>query len=86
MATVGGHKFYLYRRRRTRAAAMATAQTGAIVMTNGRIVSLAEFELRSNASNTATVPYARRRNATASAATSFQFIAKGMVDRASVFS
>jgi hypothetical protein len=65
---------------------MATAQTGAIVMTNGRIVSLAELELRSKASNTATLPYARRRNAMASAATSFQLMAKGMVDRAPVFS
>jgi hypothetical protein len=86
MATVGGYKFYLYRCRRTRVAAIATAQTGAIVMTNGRMVSLAEFELRSKASNTATVPNSRRSKATASAAISLQFIAQGMVVGAPVFS
>ena len=38
---------------------MQITQTGAIVMTNGRIVSLAELETRSNARKTATVPYSR---------------------------
>jgi len=38
------------------AAAAATAQTGAIVITNGRMVSLAECESRSNAMKTMTVP------------------------------
>src|SRR5256714_9045379 len=48
---------YFSGRRKTAAApAMATAQTGAIVITNGRIVSLAECESRSNAANTITVP------------------------------
>ena len=42
--------------RRTRAAATATIQTGAIVMTNGRMVSLFECDTRSKASKTATVP------------------------------
>ena len=86
MATVGGYKFYLYRCSRTLAAAIATAQTGAIVITNGRIVSLAELEIRSKASNTATVPKSRSSEPAASAAISFQFIAQGMVDRAPVFS
>src|SRR2546428_387959 len=36
---------------------MASAQTGAIVMTNGRMVSLAEGEFWSKARNTRTVPY-----------------------------
>jgi hypothetical protein len=35
---------------------MATIQTGAMVMTKGRIVSLPEWDTRSKASNTATVP------------------------------
>jgi hypothetical protein len=35
-------------RNKTIATAMATAQSGAIVITNGRIVSLAECEVRSN--------------------------------------
>ena len=39
---------------------MATAQTGAIVIMNGRIVSLLECELRSNAMKTMTVPSRRR--------------------------
>ena len=38
------------------AAAAATAQTGAIVMMNGRIVSLFEWETRSIARKTMTVP------------------------------
>ena len=38
------------------AAATATAQTGAMVMTKGRIVSLFECETRSNARKTMTVP------------------------------
>src|SRR5438132_8613601 len=42
---------------------MATAQTGAMVITNGRIVSLAECELRSKASKTRTVPNSSTTNA-----------------------
>ena len=38
------------------AAAIATIQTGAIVMMKGRMVSLFECETRSKASKTATVP------------------------------
>ena len=37
-------------------AAIATAQTGVIVMRNERMVSLAECEFRSNAMKTRTVP------------------------------
>ena len=44
---------------------MVSAQTGPIVITKGRMVSLAELELRSNAWNTRTVP--KRRTASASA-------------------
>ena len=40
------------------AAQIAIAHTGAIVITNGRIVSLAEWESRSNAWKTRTVPHA----------------------------
>ena len=47
---------------------MATAQTGAIVMMNGRMVSLAECESRSKAMNTATVPKIREANPNASQA------------------
>jgi len=43
-------------RSRTIAAATATIQTGAMVMTNGRSVSLAECDCRSNARKTKTVP------------------------------
>ena len=43
---------------------MATAQTGAIVIKNGLIVSLAECELRSNAMKTMTVPIMRRAKPT----------------------
>jgi hypothetical protein len=43
-------------RRSTAAAAIARPQTGPIVMMKGLMVSLAEFELRSKASNTATEP------------------------------
>ena len=39
-----------------RAARIAMIQTGAIVITKGRIVSLFECETLSNASKTATVP------------------------------
>jgi len=39
---------------------MATAQTGAMVIAKGRIVSLAEFESRSNAMKTMTVPAVSR--------------------------
>ena len=38
------------------AAATASAQTGAMVMMKGRIVSLPECETRSNARKTMTVP------------------------------
>ena len=40
----------------TVAAQMDSAQTGPIVITKGRMVSLAELELRSNASKTRTDP------------------------------
>src|SRR2546421_310450 len=40
----GGDKFYLWRRRSDTLAQIATAQTGAIVITNGRMVSLTEWE------------------------------------------
>jgi len=46
---------------------MATAHTGAIVITNGRIVSLLECELRSNAMKTMTVPSMRRTKPTINA-------------------
>jgi len=46
------------------ALAIATAQTGAIVIRNGRIVSLLECELRSNAMKTMTVPIIRRTKPT----------------------
>jgi hypothetical protein len=49
------------------AAATATAQTGAMVMTKGRIVSLFECETRSNARKTMSVPYSRRMNANTTA-------------------
>ena len=48
----------------TVAAQMASAQTGPIVITKGRMVSLTEWELRSKASNTRTVPYRRTASAT----------------------
>ena len=47
---------------------MAIAQTGAIVMTKGRMVSLTECESRSKAMNTATVPYSREAKPSASQA------------------
>ncbi len=53
---VGARQGIRGRRRRTTAAAIATAQTGIIVMRKGRIVSLAECESRSNAMKTRTVP------------------------------
>ena len=65
---------------------MATAHTGPIVMMNGRIVSLAELELRSKASKTATVPYSKKMSATASQPAVFRFMARGMVDRGRVLS
>jgi len=43
---------------------MATAHTGAMVITNGLIVSLAECESRSNAMKTMTVPRIRRAKPT----------------------
>jgi len=51
---VGG--YFALGRSRTMAPAIATIQTGAIVMTNGRSVSLAECDCRSNARKTNTVP------------------------------
>ena len=44
---------------------IASAQTGPIVMMKGRIVSLAEFELRSKAWKTSTLPKTRTANAAA---------------------
>lgn len=67
-------------RSRTLAAAIATAHTGAMVITKGLIVSLAELELRSNASKTMTVPATRSRNATASHATVERFTLTGTRD------
>lgn len=65
---------------------MARTQTGPMVRTNGRMVSLAELDVRSNASNTATVPYSSSASPTASNAYSLQFTVNGMVDLGSVFS
>src|SRR5258708_34303705 len=42
---------------------IVSAQTGPMVMTKGRIVSLAELELRSKAWNTSTVPSSRTASA-----------------------
>jgi hypothetical protein len=56
-------------RSKTNAAATATAQSGATVMTNGRIVSLAEWEFRSNNWKTSTLPKMSAANATATPAT-----------------
>ena len=71
------------------AAATATAQTGAIVITNGRIVSLAECESRSNTMKTITVPIISRAKPTIKAGHLSDFILVGsgrlrrhdMVDR-----
>src|SRR5260370_20435193 len=52
-----GHKFYLWRSRMSVTADQtASTQTGPIVMTNGRIVSLAEWEARSKAEKTGRLP------------------------------
>ncbi len=51
-----GHKFYLWRRRSETPDQIASAHTGPIVMMVGRIVSLAELELRSKARKTSTLP------------------------------
>ena len=59
---------------------MASAQTGPIVMMNGRIVSLAECESRSKAMNTRTVPYMSTANAIPTAPRALRFISNGMVD------
>src|SRR4029077_14884621 len=56
--------YSLFLRSRTLAAAVASPQTGAIVMMNGLIVSLPECDTRSKAPKTATVPEMRKRNAT----------------------
>jgi len=56
---------------------MATAQTGAMVITNGLIVSLAECELRSNAMKTMTVPIMRRTKPTIKAGHLSDFIVAG---------
>jgi hypothetical protein len=48
-------------------AAIATAQTGVIVMRNGRMESLAEWEFRSNAMKTMTVPMISKTKPAASA-------------------
>jgi hypothetical protein len=64
--TLAVNSIYGFRlRSKTIEAAMARAHTGPMVMTKGLIVSLAEFELRSKASNTITVPYRRTASATA---------------------
>ena len=55
-------------------------------MMKGRIVSLAELELRSKASKTATVPYSRTISATATKPSDFMFMATGMVIGARVLS
>jgi len=55
------------RRSRTIAAAIATAQTGAMVMTKGRRVSLFEWETRSKARKTITVPTMRSPKPTSNA-------------------
>src|SRR5260370_1355038 len=47
----------------TGTAHIVSAQTGPMVMTKGRIVSLAELELRSKAWNTSTVPSSRTASA-----------------------
>jgi hypothetical protein len=56
---------------------MATAQTGAIVITNGRIVSLFECEFRSNAMKTITEPIMRRAKPTIKAGHLSDFIVAG---------
>jgi hypothetical protein len=56
---------------------MATAQTGAMVITNGRIVSLAECESRSNAMKTMTVPVISRAKATIKAGHFSDFMRRG---------
>jgi hypothetical protein len=48
-------------------AAIATAQTGVIVIKKGRIVSLAEWEFRSKAMKTRTVPIISKTNPTVNA-------------------
>jgi F420-dependent oxidoreductase-like protein len=70
----------------TLAAAIVSAHTGAMVMRNGRMVSLAECESRSNARNTSTVPYASTTKATPTAERDFQFAIEGMVVRRRVLS
>jgi len=51
-------------------------------MMNGRMVSLAECESRSNAMKTRTVPYASTAKAIATNPSDFRFISTGMVDGA----
>ena len=53
---------------------MATIQTGAMVIRNGRMVSLAEWESRSNARKTSTVPYDKSTKPMASSGAVLQFI------------
>ena len=53
---------------------MATPQTGVMVITKGRIVSLAEFESRSNAMKTITVPIIRTAKPTIKASHFSDFI------------
>ena len=53
-------RYFAGGRSRAIAPAIATAQTGAMVITNGRIVSLAECESRSKAMKTMTVPKSSR--------------------------
>ncbi len=59
------------------AAPTVTAQTGAMVITNGRIVSLAECESRSNAMNTMTVPSTSSAKPTINAGHLSDFILAG---------
>ena len=56
------------------AAQIASAQTGPIVITKGRIVSLLEWELRSKAKKTRTVPYSRMARASETPATLVHFM------------
>lgn len=59
------------------AAPTATAQTGTMVITNGRIVSLAECESRSKAMKTMTVPSISKAKPTVKAGHLSDFILAG---------
>ncbi len=64
---------------------MATTHTGPMVRMKGRMVSLAECELRSKARKTRTVPYTRKTNATPMPVTTFQLTSDGMVEEGGEF-